>query len=626
MKQLFILFSILIFFNLVCALSIQNFSPDPIELVYGTASFSFTLVEDQGENITNITTNCGLSFSGTCNINCPSELNANTNVSCTGIITVPQYTYAGNYLGKIEVTGLASTGNVYADYNFNINILETHDLIINYDLSDMTSNDLQIVQVELKNTGNIDLTVTSNVTIEDENGNQVSDIKAEINETVFIINPGKSKLIELKIETLNANSGKYYAKLNALAENPSWLVSFTKTQKEPFNVLFDYCPVNSTADYLELDIRNVDDFEGDNFEPYETFDIEVRVTNNDNDEHDIVVEAVLVKDNEIIDDSEVTEEITIDEDSKETVTLTMEVPVIDEGRYDVYVRAYDDADELVCIQDSSYIDVERPTRKVKPKKVFLDKESYSCGSYMLISGSIVNIGIHDEDLVKLVYSDDLGNEIETTFSLDEGNEKNFLFQPKVSENASEGQHVFYLKIYYDYDDNTNSFDRIDNYAYYFNIQGNCIKPEKDVSLSIDIEDIMYLNNSYDGKIVLTNTGDLTTTYEIDVNAEWANIELASSLVTLNPNEQKEIGIKINPKETGDKTLSIVVKFDNEERTFTKTIRVRTYEESGKYRKATWFDEIRFEFERRPWAFVIVIISILIALASLIGIIVLLAKK
>ncbi|MEM2713597.1 MAG: putative S-layer protein [Candidatus Pacearchaeota archaeon] len=397
-----------------------------------------------------------------------------------------------------------------------------------------------------------------------------------------------------------------------------------------FASAFDYCSANSTQNYLSVSIYNDDDFEGKDFEPYDKIAIEVKIKNDDSDDHDVVVSAVLVSDNETIEDSEVEEEINVNEDSSKTITLTIKIPVIDEGSYDVYVKAYDDDNKNECAQDSSYIDVERPTKKIKVLNAGFDKSLYACSETAVLSGVIANIGENDEDQVKLAYSDDLGNIAESIiYDLSEGDENNFLFNIAIPSNASEKQHTATLKIYYDY--RSGSYNRFDTYNYYFTISGGCIKPVKDVSLSLSLPTSMQLNEEYNGNLFLINTGNLDATYMLELEGDWASINLETGLVSLKVNEQRLVSFTIKPLKEGSHLLTAKAKFDGKEKSATKSVKVEKVESvmTGgyeKYKKASWWDELKFEAERHPIALAIFIASIIIAVVSLIGIIIVLRSR
>lgn len=623
-----LLFSLILFSFSINALTIQDFNPDPISIVYGATSFSFTLVEDSGVNLTDINASCLLPFSGTCQVTCPSELQQSQTADCFGILNVPQYTPAGSYIGTINVTANTSFGLITNKTTFGINVLEEHSLSIIYSIDNIMPNETKLISVEFKNTGNIDLLVSASTKVEDETGTLVGEIVSNLNESTFLLSPGESKHVSLTLTTQYAYPGTYYLYIIADAQNSQYNVNFNVTEKKSFFVLYDYCGSDTSPQYLNIDIRNLGDFEGKNFEPFENFDVKIRVRNNDNNDHDVSLYTVLVDNGNVISESEISKDLTVNSNSQETITLSMELPLLDEKRYDLYIKAEDNDDESVCVQKRSYININRPIRKVAPKKVITDKDKYACGESLLVSGSVVNIGSRDEDLVKLQYSDDLNNLIETTFSLDVDDEKNFLFQPKVPLNASEGQHRFNLKIYYNYDDNTNSFNDVDNYVYYFSVEGNCIVPSKDAELNITLPSNMFLNNTYEGVIVVKNTGTVATTYQIEVPIDWAQVNLDTTLFTLSPQEEKTINIVMTPTTVGSKLLSVTVKFDNEEKTITKIISVSSREsvEGAKYKKATWWDEVRFEFERNPILLSIVIASIIIALVCIIALLIVLSKR
>ncbi|MEM4318303.1 MAG: putative S-layer protein [Candidatus Pacearchaeota archaeon] len=394
---------------------------------------------------------------------------------------------------------------------------------------------------------------------------------------------------------------------------------------------FDYCDANSTSNYLTVSIYNEDNFRGKDFKPYDKLNIEVKVTNNDNKDHDIVVEAILVDGNETIEDTKVKNELEVNEESYKKITLTIEIPVIEEKTYDVYVKAYDDRNETECVQDSSYIDIDRPTRELRILNALLDKSSYSCSESLILSGVIANIGTNDENQVKLVYSDDLGNSFENFYyDLYEGDEINFMFTASIPANASERQHIATLKVYYDY--RNGNYNRIDTYNYYFTVSGGCIKPVKDVSLSMNINSELMANETYQGILLLSNTGNLDATYIIEINPDWAIVNLETGLVSLNVGESKAVSFTIKPTKEGNFMLIAKAKFDGKEKSITKSVSVSravsSYEsyDEGKYRKASWWDEVKFEFARRPWALAIVIGSLIIAIVCLIGMIVILRSS
>jgi len=616
-KTLFIAFAFFLLLvslaSLVVALEIENFYPDPIQLVYGEKNFTFVL-DPEGQEVGSIEAICITPFE--CSITCLRYINQPE--TCNGTLKVPQYTYAGMYSGFVNVSGETNIGTVYAEKNFTIIVEPYPSLAINFDVEDMQANDFKEFFIDIKNNGNIDLEIELNGYVEKDD--EVYDkINIQLNETHFSLQPNQSKIIKANITSEKAKVGKYYAVIKAKAVN----VNINFTQKKEFEVTFAYCKINSTHDYLEVEIKNKDDIEGKKFYPYDELKLDIKINNGDDEDHYVIVEAALVKD-DIIEESEVSKKIKVDEDSYKRITLTINIPLLETDTYYVYVRVYDDDNEDECVEDNTYLNITRPTRMVKLVKVVIDKEYYQCGESMIVSGSVVNIGKKDEDLVKIVYKDDLQNEMETKFSLDVDEERNFLFNVEIPKNASEGMHEFLIYVYYNYDEYSNTFDEFFTSVYRFNISGNCIKPEKDGEIIIDLPASMYENSSYDGYIVIKNTGDLPTIYRLEVIADWATVNLETSLISLEPKEEKKIKISITPSSTGKNILIVKIIFDGKEKTASKEIEVKKYGEE--YRKASWLDELVFEFERRPWLFILVIASLLISIVCLILLIIALSRK
>jgi len=226
-------------------------------------------------------------------------------------------------------------------------------------------------------------------------------------------------------------------------------------------VSYSYCLTNSSNSPVSLkEITNDDKINGKKFKPLDEIEIKVKVDNADkDDEKDTVVSAVLVKNGTEIDDTEVDKSITLKEDDYDTVILNMIIPEdIDEGNYQIYVKAYDDNKESNCQQTALDITVTKSNHEVIFKSVDVSSAIFQ-GSVASIRGIVVNIGKNDEDKVKIVYSDSLGNSFfEERNNLDSGDSFIFTFSAKVPANATTGEHTAKLKIYYDYDDNDGSYD------------------------------------------------------------------------------------------------------------------------------------------------------------------------
>jgi len=620
MKKILLIFFVFFLINVAYALRIENFNPDPIQLVYGEKNFTF-LLNPENQNVSNINAFCNTTFE--CSVSCPGSLQANKSEQCNGTLKVPQYTYAGIYDGIVNVKGETNIGEVNANKTFTIFVEPSPNLVVNFDVKDITSNSQEEFFVNVRNLGNIDLMINIEGYVK-KNESVVNEINISLNETYFYLKPNQLKVVKANITARNARIGEYMAVIKINAKNESWNFDFNYTKEDRFNVIFAYCDVNSTNNYLNIEITNKDQIEGKKFYPYDNLKLKVKVTNNNDDYHYVVIEAALVGEG-IIEDTEVRKRIKINKDSYETIELNIQIPLLEEDKYFVYVKAYDEDNDIECVQDNTYINLTRPTREVRLRNVVTDKNYYQCKDFMLVSGSVVNIGKKDQELVRVIYKDDLENERKIEFSLDVDEEKNFLFNVEIPKNATEGMHEFWIYVYYNYDNYSNSFDNFFTSLYSFNISGNCIKPEKNGEITIDLPSLMYINNSYDGFVVIKNTGDVITVYQLNITAEWAQISLETSLVSLQPQEEKRISIKVVPLKTGINSVIAKIIFDGKEKVATKEIEVKRFGEE-EYRKAGWLDELIFELERRPWLFAIAIISIIISIICIIILVIILLKK
>jgi hypothetical protein len=619
MKKILLIFFVIFFINLVNALKIENL-PESVQLIYGEKNFTFVL-NPENQNVSNIRANCITPFE--CSVKCPISLQSNSPEICNVTLRVKQYTYAGMYEGLINVSGETWMGEVNANKTFIIFIEPYPNLVIDFNVDDIKPNDFKEFFVNIKNNGNVDLKINASGYVKKDE-NVYDRIIISLNETDFYLAPNQTKVVKANLTSREAKIGKYYAVIKANAKNESWNVDVNYTKEDSFNVVFTYCDANSNHSYLAIEITNKDRIEGKKFYPYDNVELKIKVRNDDEDEHYVIVEAALVKD-DVIEDTEVSKRIRIDEDDYVTLNLTIQIPLLEEDVYYVYVKAYDDDNEMECIEDNTYINVTRPSRGIRLIKVTLDKDHYACGDSMLVSGGVVNIGEEDQELVKISYKDDLQNSIETKFGLDIDEERNFMFNVKIPENATEGIHEFLIYVYYNYNENSNTFDDYIVSTYTFNITGNCIKPEKNGDVIINLPDVMYLNESSKGAIIVKNTGSLATIYQLAIIADWAQINLESSLVKLEPGEEKSISIDLIPLKTGTYTITAKIAFDGKEKTAIKEIEVKEYGKE-EYKKASWIDELVFEFERRPWLFAIMILCTLISIVCIILLVIILSRK
>tara|TARA_Y100000310_G_scaffold114158_1_gene112656 strand:+ start:3021 stop:8414 length:5394 start_codon:yes stop_codon:yes gene_type:complete len=206
---------------------------------------------------------------------------------------------------------------------------------------------------------------------------------------------------------------------------------------------------------LELEIKKPD--EGDDFQVGDVIDIKVEVTNNADEDKDIIVEASLYNIDE--DDEEKSIESNdeeVKEDDSETFKLEIDVPNdFDDGDdYVIFVKAYEDGEEdTQCNQNAVGIDLEREKHEVIIKDVSITSQIIYSGNNINVFVDVENVGSKDEDVYVTLENSALEiSEKSETFELEEhGNDDFFthMFFVKIPNNAKKGEYPLSIKVIFD---------------------------------------------------------------------------------------------------------------------------------------------------------------------------------
>jgi uncharacterized membrane protein len=312
--------------------------------------------------------------------------------------------------------------------------------------------------------------------------------------------------------------------------------------------------------------------------PLDEINIEVDVENNGNEKiKNIVVEWGLY--NEDTDEWVMEEEesdFSLSDGDKQTLTLTFTLDDVKEfeegGTYVFYVWATGEDTELdedTCISDSENVEmiIESDFVIISDLTVL---ETVSCGSEVVISADVWNIGEDDQDDVKIiVYNQELGLNKEIDIgSIDafDNSPLDFTFQlPKTLE---EKTYTIKLTVYdednkvyqNDYDDEKSIED------VFLKVEGSCSVAE--ASVNAVLESGGQAGKPLVVKATITNTGDKTTTYLLNAAgyADWASAaSLDKTSLTLDAGKSEEVFItlNVNKEVSGDKLFSLEVLSENE---------------------------------------------------------------
>jgi len=545
--SLFFALAFLFIFGSVFATDLNIVSINNITASPGTAASFFVISNNHStSNITNIT--CSVSIAGwSTSCSCPSWLANNSSQTASFSVTIPQYTTPGTYFGLINVSGTLDNTTTSDSDSFAVNVSAASNIEISWlkEPSNLYQGESQVIEFNVTNIGNILLNMEINITSTPE---LVSSFSS------FLLMPNVSKEVNLTIETSSSTrAGTYTLKISAVGKNET--VNITKESEKNFDIFYQYCIVREKGNISLQNIVNEDDIKDEEFGPLDSFEIDVRVRNDDKEKHYAVVEAVLLYDNNEIGETEVREEVKISDYDSEEISLTMKIPPdVEEGYYYLYIKVYDEDNRDNCEQRQIRFRVNKESYLAIPYSIAIEPTKVNCSQLFKITGRVANIGSHDEDKIRIVYEDDFGNSNSKVFNdINEGSLSSlFSFQSEVPADADEGSHTITLHIYYDYDDVSGYYEKDDEYEYYLTVEGKCYKPkpvEKKTEFSLTTQLVEIVGKKVNVFISVKNTGNANAVYIIDVVCDWAVVNsISQPQLTIEPGQSKSITIELTPKE------------------------------------------------------------------------------
>ncbi|MFC1685975.1 putative S-layer protein [Nanoarchaeota archaeon] len=524
-----------------------------------TGSFSLANL-NPSDSITNLScTMTGENWNITCS---PSTLVANATQSVNLNVHVPQFEDQGLHSLTLSLTGkLLSTGATVSDTQvFSVTLAASPSYSIDWitGAANLYQTQNRSLEFNITNTGNVLLS-----------SNAVLDLSA-FNESTsynqnFTLNPGVSRTGTAKLVTTdNTDVGEKTITLSVLGVYNNTL-NITSPSSQFFEVIYPYCEDielgNLTSTPISIyQIKNQNDVENEDFAPLEIIELDVKISNTDDDDNiKVIAEAVLVYEDGEVDDADDKVKIKINDDSKETITLEIEVPAdIEEGTHYLYLRVDNDETSGNCQQRYFKLDIEKSTREVVPKDVEYDAAPI-CGGTMSFSGEIINIGSNDEEQVKVVLEafDQTFDEIYK--DLDEGDDSGiFTFNINVPEDV-EGTNKIKLTLSYDYDEDDEKYDEKEFFSYSPVVSCKL----EDVSFTTETS-VATVDKESDVRVLVKNPSKTSKTYTFAATASWAEVKsVQPSSLTLTAGEEKYVTVKLQPNEdvSGSHDLSFKATYD-----------------------------------------------------------------
>lgn len=483
-----------------------------------------------------------------------SLTSVNGTASRSFTVNIP-YIHTGAYRGNITATYNTSDYAIM-DYQVTVNgvanlTASTYSLTLKGEESDSVTKTFTIYNKGSYNLTN--LSMSNDIDFSDDDGENIT---LTLSGLPSNLQPGESATITVKASVgKHVDIGTYKGKIyvNDTVRTAANLAVDTTIQVQP-----EICE-DGIVGNLEVTLDEPSD--GDDFAPGETIHVEVNARNNNDDDMDVIVEAILynIDEGDEVESVE-SDSIEIKDGEKEDFDLDLEIPVDidDEDEYILYVKAYEDGDEdKHCNEDSVELNIEREKHDVVIKSVKITPSSAKAGEDVVVSVNVLNIGNSDEDDVYIkLFNNFLVLELESDkFDLgkydekDDSATKTFYFTLPKDANAE--TYSIETIVYYDDGDASDS-----EFVTLTVTNGGEEVPEEGAvvttsEVSISVPDAIISaqeGSSFSIPVKVTNAGTKIASYELEiVNTEDWTEPTTTKTVTLGTGQSTTIYLYLQVK-------------------------------------------------------------------------------
>ncbi len=417
----------------------------------------------------------------------------------------------------------------------------------------------------------VDYTVTANVNVEDEadstnivdititnTGNETLDTFAFLytgetkdsdNDPLTFtfstvspatIAPGATGTVKMTVVVdEDVDTGSYTGTVNVTANG------LVKQVASTVDVVPEVCKSGKNGQ-LQVNVDEPDS--GETFKPGEDIDVSVNVENNDDDDMDVKVTAMLWDIDENDEVKKVSSEVkNIDDGDDEDFDLTFTLPTdLDEDdNYVLYVKAYEDAHESRnCDFEGPEVKLERDSHDVVVQKIDLLPETAECGSKVTANVKVENIGTDNENdvYVEFFAKDFSYRKDSAEFDLDEydNSDSDYVtqFTFDVPKNAKAGEYFTEAVAHYNDGDFHSLMQKL---VVTCGSSSSTTMSESDAKLSVLNTDLKLepgSTNKFSLELVLRNNGQEELPVTLDVTeAQWADVLGVEAPSTLNPGDE-----------------------------------------------------------------------------------------
>ncbi|MEK6937084.1 MAG: putative S-layer protein [Nanoarchaeota archaeon] len=367
-----------------------------------------------------------------------ASLSAGQSNTVTSTVAIPNATRPGTYTGSVEVRDGATTPAHSATFSLSVVVNSFPQLSVD-SFTDTTPLEIKEEQGEtatgtfvIRNTGNADLSnlnINHNITLTDNDNDVITLTFTGLPASLAV---GASSTI-----TVNANIDEdvdfgTYSGLVTVKDNV--LQNALKTFKLDIKVEPRICEdgVRSDGrpggDNIRIEIKEPGT--SDRFSPGEEIKVELRVRNNDNEDHDVVVEGFLydLDDNDLLVDVDPTDSIEVKDGEREDFELTVEVPIDVDIDHEIvlFVKAYEeDAEDENCGEERRDLNLRRERHSVIIDKITFTPSTLACSETFDAVVELHNIGTSDEtDVTVRLFDNELKiDQVSSAVNLDKFDDK-----------------------------------------------------------------------------------------------------------------------------------------------------------------------------------------------------------
>jgi len=212
------------------------------------------------------------------------------------------------------------------------------------------------------------------------------------------------------------------------------------------------CELENLNTGIEIDIKEPD--KGDDFEPEEIIEVDIRIENNLDEDLDFDIDVFLYDTDreDVVEDDD--DSMEIDESDSERIDFNIRIPadIDDTNDYAIFVKVEDDKGEF-CNEEFVFIDIDREEHDVIVDSMFIQPDVSICRESISVEVNLRNIGSKDEDVYLKLENFQLGiSERTGTFEIEEFDEDDtaqLSFNYRIPEDAGAGLYEIKATVVFD---------------------------------------------------------------------------------------------------------------------------------------------------------------------------------